>query len=151
LTGPRLACPTAADTTAAGVALGEQLDPSDVVLVSGDLGSGKTTFVQGLVRGYGVDCPVTSPSFALIHVYGTSARQVVHVDPYRLRGAEDVDSIGLAEYLDTDAVIVIEWPERLGELTPPCRFNVKITANDLDVREIAIQRCGAPLRTEGRT
>jgi len=147
VTTSRVRCPAAEDTIAAGFALGKKLRPSDVVLVSGSLGSGKTTFVRGLVRGYGLDCPVTSPSFALIHVYGTGERQVVHVDPYRLGGAADVEGIGLSDYLDTDAVVVIEWPERLGPMGSPWRVSVTIAADDRDVRHIQIRRRGMAARS----
>lgn len=131
-------CPTSSDTIRAGHRLGEKLRPGDVVLVSGALGSGKTTFIQGLVRGYGVDTVVTSPTFALIHVYSTGDRTVVHADPYRLEGAAEIATIGLEEYLDTDAVVAIEWPERLGDLISGSAIRVAIVAGPDEARRIHV-------------
>ena len=87
----------------------------DIVALSGDLGAGKTTFARGVLRGLGWTGEVPSPTFTLVQPYPTTP-EVWHVDLYRLDGAGDVDALGLFE---TEAALLIEWPERLGTRLPP--------------------------------
>ena len=101
-----------------------ELKPGDVVCLEGDLGAGKTTFVQGLAAAMGVKGRVTSPTFCLIDgsqrplTADGSPRLLVHVDLYRLRGEDDVLAIGWEDYLAEGAVLAVEWPERAGSLIP---------------------------------
>lgn len=103
---------------ALGKSLAKRLRGGDVVALRGDLGSGKTTLVQGIAAGLGVRRTVNSPTFILLRVYPVrparrGIRQLVHVDGYRLRDEREFDRIGLAEYLgQPDTVTVIEWPQR---------------------------------------
>ena len=102
---------TPAETEAAGEQFGERLAKGDLVLLEGDLGAGKTTFVRGLTRGVGSSAHVASPTFQLVRVYPGRV-QIAHVDLYRLEvGAELVD-LGLEELLDQGAVVV-EWGDRM--------------------------------------
>ena len=102
---------TPAETEAAGQQFGERLAKGDLVLLEGDLGAGKTTFVRGLTRGVGSSAHVASPTFQLVRVYPGPV-QIAHVDLYRLEvGAELVD-LGLEELLDQGAVVV-EWGDRM--------------------------------------
>lgn len=89
--------------------VGQEWAPGDVVLLSGPLGAGKTTFVRGYVEGLGHEEPVRSPTFNLVQVFGTEP-PVMHADLYRVQSAE---GIGLEDYLDTH-VCFIEWPDRAG-------------------------------------
>lgn len=107
-----------------GAALGRRLQPGDLVLFSGPLGSGKTTFIQGLALGMGIESNVTSPTFILVMEH-SGARDgepvtLYHVDLYRLSGDPDeIEDFGFDEYLDDpQAVTVIEWPQRAVELLP---------------------------------
>ena len=102
---------------AAQIAL--QLLPGDIILLYGELGSGKTTFTQFLSRALQVpdDEYVASPSFALLHEYRGSL-PIYHMDLYRLNSEEQVEESGLLEYFNRDGVTVVEWPERLGNQVP---------------------------------
>ena len=99
----------AAQTEAAGANLAAELRPGDVVLVSGELGAGKTTFVRGAARALGVEGPVTSPTFEIGHLYGGRV-EVAHLDLYRLPTLAGEDPALLDDYLTPDAISFIEWP-----------------------------------------
>jgi tRNA threonylcarbamoyladenosine biosynthesis protein TsaE len=96
------------ETERAGAALAQDLSPGDVVLVSGDLGAGKTTFVRGALRALGVTGEVTSPTFVVGILYEGAA----HLDLYRLNGLEGEDPGLLDPYFASDLVTFVEWPER---------------------------------------
>jgi tRNA threonylcarbamoyladenosine biosynthesis protein TsaE len=97
------------DTEAAGASLAERLVRGDVVLVSGELGSGKTTFVRGACRALGVEGPVTSPTFTIGHVLPGSP-EVAHLDLYRLGSLAGEDPALLDDYLTPERVGFVEWP-----------------------------------------
>jgi tRNA threonylcarbamoyladenosine biosynthesis protein TsaE len=104
------ASPRATEAAAATLAAG--LRPGDVVLVAGELGAGKTTFVRGAARALGVTGAVTSPTFTIGRRYRTATGGwVSHLDLYRLSGLEGEDPALLADYLTPDAVVFVEWPE----------------------------------------
>jgi tRNA threonylcarbamoyladenosine biosynthesis protein TsaE len=106
-----------AETEAAGEELGRRLQAGDVVLLTGELGAGKTTFVRGVARGAGSEAPVASPTFQLVRVY-PGRLQVAHVDLYRIEMAAELAELGLDELADQGAVLV-EWGERLLISSPP--------------------------------
>lgn len=97
------------DTEAAGAELARALTPGDVVLVSGELGSGKTTFVRGACRALGVEGPVTSPTFTIGRLLG-EAPEIAHLDLYRLGSLAGEDPALLEDYLTPDRVAFVEWP-----------------------------------------
>ena len=106
--------------------------PPVVVAIGGELGTGKTTLVRAIARALGVTEPVTSPTFALVHSYAGSATTIYHVDAYRLRRAADAADLGLDDMLaEPDSVVLIEWPERLGEGMPTASHRIKL-AYDAD-------------------
>lgn len=100
------------ETESYGKALGGMLAPGDFVLLSGDLGAGKTAFTRGICENFDLKTPVTSPSFSLINVYESGKGvSVVHCDAYRLSGAEDLYEIGLFDYDENDTIFIIEWAD----------------------------------------
>ncbi len=101
----------AAETEALGGRLAAELAAGDVVLVEGDLGAGKTTFVRGAARALGVTVPVTSPTFTIGHLYPADGRApVAHVDLYRLASLSGEDPDLLADYVGPDTIAFVEWP-----------------------------------------
>ena len=120
------------------------LQPGDVLLLYGPLGAGKTTFTQALARelGVGEDQYVSSPSFALLHEYQGHV-PIAHMDLYRLEDEDDVEAAGLLDYLGQEAVTIVEWPERLGDLTPDSRLEIVIEPLDATHRRLRLIGHGA--------
>jgi tRNA threonylcarbamoyladenosine biosynthesis protein TsaE len=101
---------SAAETEALGARLAERLRPGDVVVLSGDLGAGKTTLIRGACRALGIEGPVTSPTFTIGQAYGGGRMPVSHLDLYRLASLEGEDPALLEDYLGADGVAFVEWP-----------------------------------------
>jgi len=103
------------DTFQIGRSFGSGLHPPAVVLLKGELGAGKTVFTKGIVTALGTagDELVRSPSFSLVNVYDIPAGRVFHVDLYRLESTRDLQSIGFEEILASDAIVIVEWAEKL--------------------------------------
>ena len=115
------------------------LRPGTVIALHGDLGAGKTTFVQGIAFALGLYRPVTSPTFTLSTEYQTPGFKLVHMDLYRLTGPDDLLTIGYPEYLETGAVVAVEWPERAGDLVPPDALHVSFSlTEDPETRVIEV-------------
>src|SRR5689334_2884109 len=102
-----------------GEAFGRAAMPPLIVTLAGDLGAGKTTLAQAICAGYGVTEPVTSPTFALVHRYDAPRSPVYHLDLYRLRGPDELTNIGWDEIVASQALVLIEWPERAAGALPP--------------------------------
>jgi tRNA threonylcarbamoyladenosine biosynthesis protein TsaE len=105
------------ETRILGAALAPVLLPGDVVSMSGDLGAGKTAFVQGVAAALGVEGPVTSPTFTLVHEY-SGRYPVLHLDVYRLDSFQEVLDLGFEELLDPGAVLLVEWGTAVSPLLP---------------------------------
>ena len=120
-------CPAPEDTRAAGARLGAVLRGGDLLVLSGALGAGKTTLVQGIARGLGVAGPVTSPTFVLAREQRseTGGPDLVHVDAYRLGGALELDDLDLDSDLDR-SVVVVEWGEGIAERLSDDRLEVSV-------------------------
>ncbi len=129
------------ETEAIGARLAQRLRPGDVVLVRGELGAGKTTFVRGAARALGVTDPVTSPSFGIGHRYAGADVTVSHLDLYRLGGLAEEDPSLLAEYLGPDRVAFVEWPERGDEELHGARVSVTLrhAGGDRRTLELSVQ------------
>jgi tRNA threonylcarbamoyladenosine biosynthesis protein TsaE len=107
-----------ADTHKLARHLLKQLTGRVVLALHGDMGGGKTCFVQGLAAALGIDRPVTSPTFTLVHEY-KGIRPLVHVDLYRIRNSDDALMLGLEEYFEVEGITAVEWAERALDLFPP--------------------------------
>ena len=123
----RILAETAADTRAVGERLAPLLRPGDLILLSGDLGAGKTTFTQGLGTALGVRGDVTSPTFVISRVHPSlgSGPALVHVDAYRLGGVPELDDLDLDASLD-EAVTVVEWGGGVAEVLAEDRLEVEL-------------------------
>ncbi|TMK69189.1 MAG: tRNA (adenosine(37)-N6)-threonylcarbamoyltransferase complex ATPase subunit type 1 TsaE [Actinobacteria bacterium] len=119
-------------------ALAASLTPGDVVTVSGELGTGKTTFVRGASRALGVEGAVTSPTFTIGHRYRGRDVDVSHLDLYRFRGLSAAEWGDLEPYFD-DAIVFVEWPEAGAGVLPPARFAVRIEHRGGDARIVSIR------------
>jgi tRNA threonylcarbamoyladenosine biosynthesis protein TsaE len=125
------------ETEALAARLAGSLAAGDVVTVSGELGSGKTTFVRGAARALGVEGPVTSPTFTIGHRYRGAAVEVSHLDLYRFRGLTPAEWGDLEPYFD-DAIAFVEWPEAGEGVLPPARAVVRLRHADEGRRLISI-------------
>jgi len=148
-----LTVPTAEDMRAIGEEVAGQLRPGDVLVLSGDLGAGKTTFTQGLGAGLQVRGHVASPTFVISRVHPSlvGGPALVHVDAYRLGGIAELDDLDLDASLD-DAVTVVEWGHGLAESLAPDRLDITLTRGDDDTdetREVRITPVGARWAASG--
>ena len=121
----RLATASAQQTGALAEAISVVLAPGDVVSLTGDLGAGKTAFVQGAARGLGIEGPVTSPTFMLIREY-EGKYPLFHMDVYRLGNLAEVSDIGFEEVLDRGGVVFIEWGDAIEALLPEEHLRVEL-------------------------
>jgi tRNA threonylcarbamoyladenosine biosynthesis protein TsaE len=134
---------SAVETEALGARIAERLRPGDVVLLSGDLGAGKTTLIRGACRALGVTAPVTSPTFTIGQRYEGGRFPISHLDLYRLESLEDEDPALLDDYLRPDAVAFVEWPGagegRLGRTA----LEVRLAHVDEESRRIEVESTSA--------
>ena len=123
---------------ALGERLARALPPHGVVLLTGNLGAGKTTLAKGIVSGLGAAPAeeVSSPTFTLIHEYGNG--RVYHVDLYRLEEPRELATLGLEELFERNAMVLIEWGERFPRFLPAERTEIRIRVVDRDEREIEV-------------
>ena len=127
-----LGAPTVEDTRAIGAALAPLLEAGDAVALTGELGAGKTTFVQGVARGLGVTGTVGSPTFTLVREYH-GRLTVQHADVYRLDRVQDVLDLGFEEMTD-DAVLIVEWGDAVEGLLPAEHLSIELTVPGEDER-----------------
>ena len=130
---------SADETRAAGERLARTLGPGDVVALRGELGAGKTCFVQGLARGLRASAWPTSPTFVLVNEY-RAALPIHHVDAYRIARPAELIDVGLLELIDGDGVTVIEWADKVEGLLPDRAIHVQIEGVGDEPRTISIRR-----------
>jgi tRNA threonylcarbamoyladenosine biosynthesis protein TsaE len=117
------------ETIAFGKFLASCLSPGSVLALSGDLGSGKTTFVQGLALGLGIEVPIQSPTFVFLNHYSGTV-PLFHFDLYRMKGVEDFLGLGFEEYFDEGGICAIEWSERIASLLPLDAWHITFSYDD---------------------
>jgi tRNA threonylcarbamoyladenosine biosynthesis protein TsaE len=135
----RVETSTPEETEAAGAELAARLRPGDVVLVTGELGSGKTTFVRGAARALGVTDPVTSPTFTIGHIYDGGSLEIAHLDLYRLLSLSGEDPGLLDDYLTPLRIGFVEWPEAAAPQLERVAARVSIEHLGEDRRGIEIE------------
>lgn len=125
-----------------GAHLGDALQTGDVVCLQGELGAGKTTFVQGVAKGWGALDSVSSPTFIIVNVYRRADEsQLFHMDAYRLDSASEAEELDLDSML-AQGPLLIEWPERINGLVPDERLWVKLEHVDEEEREMKFKASG---------
>ena len=117
------------ETRILGAALAPLLVPGDVVSLTGDLGAGKTVFVQGLAAALGVQGRVTSPTFTIVHEY-EGRYPILHLDIYRLDSFQEVIDLGFEDLLDPSAIVVVEWGEAVAPLLPQRHLEIALRRDD---------------------
>ena len=136
------------ETVALGRELAARLPARAVVLLIGNLGAGKTTLAKGIAAGLGAAAPeeVSSPTFTLIHEYGSAAQHnlVYHIDLYRLDQASQVATVGLDELFDREALVLIEWGERFPELLPENVIRIHLDPDPADPGVRTVRITGLP-------
>ncbi|NET34129.1 MAG: tRNA (adenosine(37)-N6)-threonylcarbamoyltransferase complex ATPase subunit type 1 TsaE [Cyanothece sp. SIO1E1] len=136
--------PNANATRSLGVALGRSLSPGAVILLEGDLGSGKTTLVQGIGEGLGITESIVSPTFTLIHEYLEGRIPLYHIDLYRLQPAETTELFLEAYWQGIEfppSIVAIEWAERL-QVFPPAYLQVRLMYTETEGRQVQLTTVG---------
>lgn len=126
------------ETVALGERLGKQLQPGDVIALYGDLGAGKTTLTRGIAVGLGLDADIHSPTFTLIHEHPGRVH-LYHVDLYRLSTEQEVETLGLEEYIYSEGVTVIEWGDRMKSILPAERLDITLRMTGDTDRELLFE------------
>lgn len=132
-----------AATRALAAEFARALPPATVLALHGDLGVGKTTFVQGLAHGLGITAPVTSPTFNLFTLHRGPVN-LVHLDAYRLGSAREFEELLLDEFLSPPWVLAVEWPERIAEAIPPEALHLELSIQPDQSHRIQLRRRDAP-------
>lgn len=126
-------------------AFSKELKAGDVICLNGDLGTGKTAFVGGLVKALGYAEPISSPTFTIVNCYEGAAFPIYHFDVYRIEDSDEMYEIGYEEYINGDGITLIEWSEKISDILPLERYEITIKKNydkHDDFREINIERIG---------
>ena len=131
------------ETQAFAADMAKRLTAGDVLCLYGDLGAGKTAFVQGLAKGLGIDEPITSPTFTIVNEY-EGRLPLYHFDVYRIADSDEMYEVGFDEYVYGEGVSVIEWPQLIADILPDKRYDIEIK-KDLEkgenYREITVREC----------
>ena len=133
------------ETRQVGFEFAKTLKGGEVLTLHGDLGAGKTTFMQGLARGLGITRNILSPTFIIMRSYdiahaGNTGKKLYHVDLYRIESEKDIDAIGLPELMgDTEAIVAIEWPEKIENVLPKKKREIFLEYIDENKRQISFE------------
>ena len=145
-TGGPVTTRSASETRALGARFAALLGPGEMVALTGELGAGKTCFIQGICFGLAVEETVNSPTFILMNQYSGCrdgiAVSIYHFDFYRLSGAGELDSFGAEEFFDGDGICLVEWAERASERLPPQRWQVEMEYAGAESRSLRFRKIG---------
>lgn len=130
---------SAEETRALAAEFAATLPPDTTLALHGDMGVGKTTFVQGLAQGLGVHEHVTSPTFAIYSVYRGAGRTLVHLDAYRLENEHQIEELLLDEFLVSPWVLAVEWPEKIGRWLPANAQHLTLSIVDGDKHHLQLK------------
>lgn len=134
------------ETENLGFEFAREIKNGDIICLYGDLGSGKTTFAKGLAKGLGVSQRVISPTFVLVREHRimnheSRIKKLYHVDLYRLENEKELQNIGIVDILsDENAIVLVEWAERLGKYLPKNRYDIRFEHIEKDKRKVTIQK-----------
>lgn len=121
----------------------KNLKGGDVLCLYGDLGSGKTTFVQGIAQAIGIRRRIISPTFIIVRTYKINKLNFYHIDLYRTKNIDDLKGLGIDEILLSDKnIVAIEWADKLGKLLPKKRIDINFLYQHEDIRKIRIENHG---------
>lgn len=137
----RLSTTSPQETQALGEALGQAVQPGDLILLWGDLGTGKTCLVQGIARGLGVQESARSPTFVLVTQH-PGRLMLYHIDLYRLDNPLEVEDLGLDEYIESDGVCVVEWADKAMPIFPQEHLLVELRHRSEQERQIQLTARG---------
>lgn len=137
-----VSCPSPMETRSLAARLASLCRPGDVIVLSGGLGVGKTTFVGGLADGLGIEESVTSPTFVLMRIYDSGFLPLVHVDVYRIGSSLEFDDLEVFE-LGRDGVVAIEWGDVIGAALPIDRLHVDLATDDDGSRTVTLRPIGS--------
>lgn len=142
---------SAAETQELAAALAALCGPGDVLVLAGEMGAGKTAFAQGFARGLGVTDAVTSPTFTIVREYSGERLDLHHLDVYRLDQLREVTELGVAEMLDEDAVMLVEWGDAVLPVLGDQHLEIRLTFGDRDDdRTIELAPHGTSWRARAR-
>lgn len=130
---------SAEQTRVLAAELAAALPPDTTLALHGDMGVGKTTFVQGLAQGLGVHEHVTSPTFAIYSVYQGTMKKLIHLDAYRLEKEAQIESLLLDEFLVSPYVLAVEWPEKTGTWLPKDAWHLTLAIVDGDKHRLVLR------------
>lgn len=134
------------ETRRLGALLGKLLRGDELICLEGELGTGKTSLIQGIGQGQGITQPITSPTFTLVNEYQGRKATFYHVDLYRLRRADEIVQAGIDAYFYDDGICVIEWAEKARGILPSQRLHITLEHRDGNERYIALQPTGRHYR-----
>lgn len=127
------------ETIALAQRIGAKLKAGDMIAYLGDLGAGKTTFTRGLAAGMGLPDLVTSPTFAIVHTYGTEEKMLCHFDMYRIESEEELETTGFYDYPMEECVFAVEWSENIVSVLPKNTIRITLERLGDEDRKITIE------------
>ena len=125
------------ETEKIGIEFAKELQQGDVVLLYGDLGAGKTTFIKGILKGLDFSGAVTSPTFSLINEYEANI-PVIHIDCYREKNLQRWINLGIEDYFNGSNIVIVEWPEILSDIIPDKAIKIRINHIEESIREFIL-------------